>query len=105
MKQILLQDNVIHTIDAYIENYKSIFHHIYDDTGLFGLQQIMDSYEMAAEYRRQELTDLIIQRFAPEIILGRTPGNTILLPWRTKTLWISWEDDTNSRIIIDLIIS
>ena len=93
MKKLVLQDNVIFEVDRYIRQYNEYFHRLYSDTGIFDLEQILASYDTEANNRREEISILIEKHFSDEIVYGRTGQNTLFLPWRSKTLWISWVDE------------
>jgi len=104
MKKILLHDSVIKAVDVYIRNYSSYFLGLYTDTGIFSEDQILKYYEKEAQNREIELYNLIKTKFSPNIVLGRTTRNTLLIPWRAKTLFVAWQDDEGNRVLMDLII-
>ena len=104
MKKILLHDSVIEAVDIYIENYANYFLGLYTDTGIFSEEQILEYYEREAQNREKELHNILKTRFSSDVVLGRTLDNTLFLPWRSKTLLIVWQDDGDTRTIIDLII-
>lgn len=104
MKKILLHDSVIIAVDTYIRNYSAYFLGLYTDTGIFSEAQILEYYEKEAKNREAELYNLIKTRFSPDIVLGRTMSNTLLLPWRAKTLFVVWQDDEDTRVLMDLTI-
>ncbi len=104
MKKILLHDSVISAVDTYIRNYSTYFLGLYTDTGIFSEAQILEYYEKEAQNREEELYNLIKTRFSPDVVLGRTMSNTLLLPWRTKTLFILWQDYEDVRVLMDMTI-
>ncbi len=104
MLKIKYHPQVINIIEQYIRQYRIYYQDLYSDTGIWGENQIIDNYIRESIDREEELYTYIEQIVSPDIILGRTPLNTMLLPWRSKTLWISWEDDGDTRIVRDLII-
>lgn len=104
MKEIQLQDNVIRAVDIYIENYSNYFLGLYTDTGIFSEDQILEYYEKEAQNREKELYSLMKTTFSPEIVLGRTIKNTLFMTWRSKTLFVAWQDKENVRILADLVI-
>ncbi len=104
MKRLILQDNVLHAIDTYIENYTNYFYNLYTDTWIFSEDMILALYKDEALLRKGELENLISTKFSPDIIQGRTLDNTLHISWRSKILFIAWEDIWNKRIITRLII-
>ena len=104
MKKIQLRDKVIHAIDTYIENYANYFFALYSDTGIFSENQILEIYQNEANNREQELHKKIKDIFSSNIVLGRTGENTLFLQWRSKTLYFTWIDEGDTRIITELII-
>lgn len=93
MKIILFQDNSIENIDRYIDRYEEYFFNLFTNTGLFNEQNIRENYIREAKNRRDDIFDRIVKRLSPDIVLGRTPENTLFLPWRSKILSITWRDE------------
>jgi hypothetical protein len=104
MLKIKYHPQVIHIVEQYIRQYRIYYQELYSDTGIWWENQIIDNYIRESVDREEELYTYIEKIVSPDIILGRTPLDTIFLPWRSKTLWISWEDDGDTRIVRDLII-
>ncbi len=104
MKTILFHERSIQTIDTYIDRYEAYFFDLFTDTGLFNEETIRENYMKEARNRRDDIFERIIARFSPEIVLGRTPENTLFLPWRSKVLFVTWQDEGEIRVITDLKI-
>ncbi len=93
MKKVFLHREVITSIDIYISSYLDYYVSLYSDTGIFSEEIIIEQYQKEARERYREIRSRITEYFSPDIILGRTPDNTLFLPWRSKTLFITWEDE------------
>lgn len=104
MRNVVYSDKVILSVDEYIYWYKKYFHNLYNDTGIFSEQMILDRYEEEAKMRHREIFDCMRDRLITDTIFGRTSDNTIFLPWRSKTLWFTWVDEEDTRIVTNLVI-
>lgn len=93
MFSVIYDEKTSFVIRKYIFDYKKYFHDLYSDTGIFTEHLILEKYEEEAKKRHREILDTINDRLIPDIVLGRTPDNTIFVPWRSKTLFITWEDE------------
>ena len=79
---------------------------LYSDTGL-GESEIVikENYNREAKMRRREILLLIEKRLSSEVIFGRTLVNSLILQWRSKVIFITWEELNNDiRRIVDLEI-
>ena len=104
MRKIEYTTNPINAIDTYTIQYREYYEDLYSDTGIYGERQIVENYLQSAIDRQAEIYDLIEQRLSPDIVLGRTIENTLFLSWRSKTLFIAWEDEWDVRVMTDLLI-
>ncbi len=104
MYKIEYTTNPINAIDTYTIQYREYYEDLYSDTGIYGERQIVENYLQSAIDRQVEIYDLIEQRLSPDIVLGRTIENTLFLSWRSKTLFVAWEDEWDIRIVTDLLI-
>ena len=104
MRKIEYTTNPINAIDTYTIQYREYYEDLYSDTGIYGERQIVENYLQSAIDRQAEIYDLIEQRLSPDIVLGRTIENTLFLSWRSKTLFIAWEDEWRIRLVTDLLI-
>ncbi len=104
MRKIEYTTNPINAIDTYTIQYREYYEDLYSDTGIYGEHQIIENYLQSAIDRQAEIYDLIEQRLSPDIALGRTLENTLFLSWRSKTLFIAWEDEWDIRLVTDLLI-
>ncbi len=104
MKIILFQDNCLETIDRYIDKYEEYFFNLFTNTGIFNEETIRENYVREAKNRRNSIIDLIIKTLSTDLVFGRTLDNTIFISWKSKILFIAWEDRWNKRILTDLII-
>jgi hypothetical protein len=62
------------------------------------------NYAKEARLRHREIIDTIERRLSPDIVFGRTLVDSLLLPWRSKVIFIAWEDNDTERIITELDI-
>ncbi len=93
MYKVEYTTNPINAIDMYTIHYREYYEDLYSDTGVYGERQIIDIYLQNAIDRQTEIYNLIEQRLSPDLVLGRTIENTLFLSWRSKTLFIAWEDE------------
>ncbi len=93
MFSLVYDEKTSFVIRKYIFEYKRYFHDLYSDTGIFTEYLILEKYEEEAKKRHREILDIIDDRLSPDVILGRTPDKTLFIPWRSKTLLITWEDE------------
>ncbi len=103
-KNIYYTEWVIDVLEKYMIRYREYYHELYSDTGIWSEEQIKNSYTQEAKNRKQEIRSLIEQRLDEDEVLGRISKNTIILPWRSKYLFLSWEDLGDDRFITKLEI-
>ena len=104
MKQVILSPKSLSVISEYIANYERYFFDLYSNTGIWWESLILDNYNTEAKDRHNEILQLLNRRLCSEDILGRTLVNSLLLPWRSKVIFVTWEDIGEVRRIIDLEI-
>ncbi len=104
--KVQLSPKALANIDRYIAHYRRYFFELYSDTGLGESEKIIkESYNKEAKMRKGEILKLIEIHFTPGIILGRTLIDSLILPWRSKVVFVTWEELENGiRRIIDLEI-
>ncbi len=106
MKKIIWSHKSKESIKGYITEYRWYFLELYSDTGLGESEAIIkENYNKEAKTRRKEILILIENRLSNEVILGRTLVNSLILQWRSKLVFITWEDiGEDIRRIVDLEI-
>ncbi len=103
-KNVTLSHASIKSIDTYIANYKGYFRELYVDTGIWWEDIIIENYLKESRARKDEIYDLLERRLSSETVLWRTPNNTLFLGWRSKILFVEWEDHWEDRAITTLSI-
>ncbi len=103
-KTITYTQTALDNIERYIVQYRKYFHEIYSDTGIWAEAKILESYSLEAQDRKREILHLIDTRLSPSEVFGRTNDNMVILQWRSKYLFIHWEDEDDLRIITDIQI-
>jgi hypothetical protein len=93
LKYIEYDAMAVASVEKYIRQYRTYFEELYSDTGIFGEKQIVERYIQESYDRREEIFSRIEERLSPDIVHGHTLENTLFLSWRSKTLFIAWEDE------------
>lgn len=104
MRKIQYTTNPINAIDMYTIHYREYYENLYSDTGIYWERQIIENYFQGAIDRQVEIYDLIEERLSPDIVLWRTSENSLFISWRSKILFIAWEDEWDIRVVTDLLI-
>jgi hypothetical protein len=68
MKQVLLQDNAVRSIEIYIEQYWLYYYERFHDTGLFGLDEILVRYWDESIERKDDIRNTLEKRLSPDIV-------------------------------------
>ncbi|OIP53056.1 hypothetical protein AUK10_02925 [Candidatus Gracilibacteria bacterium CG2_30_37_12] len=77
----------------YIIQYREYYENLYRDSGIWSEDQIIDGYIAESKQRKNEIMKLITTRLSQEMILGKTSLNAIVLPWRSKYIFLEWAED------------
>ncbi|HBB27455.1 TPA: hypothetical protein DCZ36_03090 [Candidatus Gracilibacteria bacterium] len=59
MRKVVYTEKAFLAIEKYIFDYKSYFHTLYSDTGIFSEQLILERYEEEAKTRHREILNCI----------------------------------------------
>ncbi|MDD5197242.1 MAG: hypothetical protein PHN60_00055 [Candidatus Gracilibacteria bacterium] len=81
----------------YIIQYREYYENLYRDSGIWSEDQIIDGYIAESKQRKNEIITLITTRLSQEVVLGKTLLNTIILPWRSKYIFLEWVEDCDSK--------
>ena len=73
MKQVLLQDSAVRSIEIYIEQYWLYYYERFHDTGIFGLDEILARYWDESIERKDDIRNTLEKRLSPDIVHGHTP--------------------------------
>ena len=104
MKKIILEPNALYNIEMYMYRYREYFEHLYTDTGIFDEKKILDTYRQQDKKRKREILSTIQEKLSTETVFGRTPSDTLLFTWRSKTIILAWRDDRETRFVTDVQI-
>lgn len=91
-------------VDSYSETYRAHFENAFSDTGIWSERQIVERYSAEATTRGDEIFDAVAQRLTVGRVIGRTPDKCVVIPWRSRYIFASWEDGRGFRIVTDLEI-
>lgn len=102
MHKILISSSVQERIDLYATHYRKYYSDFYKDGGIWAEDLIIENYISESLRRQDEIYQRIIDRLSIDPVFGKTSDNTIILPWRSHYLTITWEDDGDIRKITHL---
>jgi len=68
MKQVLLQDNAVRSIETYIEQYWLYYYERFHDTGLFGIEEILARYWDESIERKDDIKNTLERRLSPDVV-------------------------------------
>ncbi len=90
----------------YFKLYREYYENLYKDSWLWNESQIITWYINESIKRKEEIIYLIAYKISSENILWRTLENTIIINWRTKYIFIEWDEniDLKTRYIISIEI-
>ena len=97
MFNITFSQKAFHQIQAYISRYREYYQELYLDSWIWNENLIISWYVNESENRYDEIRNIIKQRLSEDI--PSYPHNKAIIPWRTKVLFISFEQDDDTRII------
>ncbi len=104
MRKILISSLVQERINLYATYYRKYYSDFYKDGGIWAEDIIIENYISESIRRQDEIYERIMDRLSIDPIFGKTPDNTVVIPWRSHYLVITWEDDDDIRKIINLEI-
>ena len=90
----------------YFENYRKYYEKLFEDSWIWSENQIINSYIDESLNRHNELKNLIVKSIKEEKIFWRTNDNTIVISWRTKYIFLNFEEnlDLKQRYILNISI-
>jgi len=90
----------------YFENYRKYYENLYEDSWIWSENQIIKSYIDESLNRHNELKNVIIYTLQNDNILWRKNDNFTIIRWRTKYLFIYYEEDSNikERFVLNITI-
>lgn len=93
MKTVRFRNSAVAGVDAYIYGYADYFFDLFTNTGIFSEATIQENYVREARGRRDDLFEKIVERLSGTSVLGRTPSDTLLFAWKSKTVYLAWTDE------------
>lgn len=102
MYKIRLTESALQNIKEYSSNYRKYYEELYQDTGLWWEDIIIQNYISEAENRYREIRVSLVSKLANSMIVY--PDNQTIIRWRSKVILVSWEDDGDTRVITSLEI-
>ena len=104
MKTVRFRSSAIAWVDTYIREYGDYFFGLFTNTGIFSEATIRENYVREAKDRRDDLFNKVVERLSIPSVLGRTPSDTLLFAWKSKTVYLAWIDEWSHRIVTDIQI-
>lgn len=107
MYKVFFQNIALRRIRKYTQAYKAYFRNLYEDTGLWNEDMIIDAYMKKAEQIAEGMISLIEKKFSQEIIFWRISDTTHILLYENKVLVVTYREDSDEQIrfIEDIIIA
>ena len=106
MYKVSLTNNSINYIWDYFDKYRKYFENLYQDSWIWSENQIINSYIDEAKNRKIEVLKLIKETLQEENLSWRKDNYSIIIKWRTKYIFINFEEDNElrERFVIDIWI-
>ncbi|MDD3793304.1 MAG: hypothetical protein PHI37_00630 [Candidatus Gracilibacteria bacterium] len=97
MYKVTFKPDVYDYLLKYFNKYREYYENLYEDSGIWSENQIIDGYIEESKNRNIEILDLIEETLDKENILGRKENNSLIIRWRTKYLFIEFLEDANLK--------
>lgn len=106
MYKVLFSRETFEYISDYFEKYREYYEKLYEDSWIWSEKQIVDSYIKESSNRKEEIIGIITTYLKEEKIFWRTRDNTIIISWRTKYIFLDFEEnlDLMQRYIVGIWI-
>lgn len=104
MYNIFFSENVQARVSEYSRQYRTYYEALYLDSGIWAEEQIIDGYIRESLQRESEIYSTIAERLSGKYDILISQGSTTYIRWRSKYLFITWEDDKGDRVITHLEI-
>ena len=90
----------------YFENYRKYYELLFQDSWIWSENQIINWYIDESLNRHIELKSFIINKLKEENILWKKSNNSIIIKWRTKYLFIEFDEnfELKQRYVLSLSI-
>jgi hypothetical protein len=93
MHKVLFYLDGLDYLSKYFRIYREYYENLYKDSWLWSEDKIIDWYIKESIQRKKEIILIIETKLSEEVILGKKTGNTIILQWRSKYIFIKWLED------------
>jgi len=106
MYKVSLTNNSIDYLWDYFDKYRKYFENLYQDSWIWSENQIINSYINEAKNRKIEVLNLIKNTLEEENVLWRKDNYSIIIKWRTKYIFIDFEEDKKlkERFVVNIWI-
>jgi len=106
MYRVSLTNKSINYLWNYFNSYRKYFEDLFEDSWIWSENQIINLYIEESKNRKIELLKLIKDTLQEENILWRKNEKFIIIRWRTKYLFIDYEEDINvkERFVLNITI-
>ena len=102
MYRVFFTSEAYTQVDNYVLNYRKYFGELYQDTGVWEEDKIINNYIVESEERYFQILDTVYLTL--EKSLPSYPNNQAIIRWRSKILLVSFRETDDTRIIIDIEI-
>ncbi|MDA9129385.1 hypothetical protein N9J72_02835 [Candidatus Gracilibacteria bacterium] len=102
MYNIIFNSKVRERIIQYTNRYLDYYFELYQDSGIWSHDSIIQGYENESLKRYKEIFDTLENTLSNTVITY--PNNQAIIRWRSKILIVSFRDSGDTRIITDLEI-
>jgi len=106
MCKVYFKNEISNYILNYFENYRKYYENLYEDSWIWSENQIIKWYIDESLNRHNELRTLIITTLKEENVLWRKVNYSIIIKWRTKYIFIDFEEDKKlkERFVVNIWI-
>lgn len=106
MYRVFFKSETSEYILNYFENYRKYYENLFEDSWIWTENQIIKWYIDESLNRHNELKTLIINTLKKENVLWRKDNYSIIIKWRTKYLFIDFEEDNEwkERFVVSISI-
>ncbi len=106
MYKVYFKDETSKYILNYFEKYRQYYEKLFEDSWIWSENQIINSYIDESLNRHNELKEVIIKTLKEENIFWRKNDYSIIIKWRTKFIFVDFQEDQNlkERFIINISI-
>ncbi|MCH8518307.1 hypothetical protein LAT59_00890 [Candidatus Gracilibacteria bacterium] len=99
MYKVEFEEGVYDYLTAYFTSFCRYYESLYEDSGLWNEDMIIDGYVREANLRKDDIIFSLEKYLSQDIILGRRTDSESIYRWRTKYIFITWIQEGNMRIV------